>query len=96
MKKYCCKKMKAYTTEKNSLVDYDSYTRRYSFFVDSPNGTHEFMEYCPWCGTQLPAVLADTWCDILKKDFNIDDLFREWDRVPTEFKTDEWWKKRGL
>jgi hypothetical protein len=74
---HCCQNMDAYATEKNSLVDYDSYTRSYTFFVDSPNGTHQAIWFCPWCGAKLPELLADTWVAILKKEYDIDDPFRE-------------------
>ena len=93
---HCCNKMNAYATEKNSLLDYDSYIRSFMFFVDSPNGTHEHMNYCPWCGTQLPEELTEKWINLLNKKFGIEEPFREWDRIPPEFKTDAWWKRRGL
>jgi hypothetical protein len=50
--------------------------------------------YCPWCGSKLPSSLNNKMIDVLKNEYSIEkyeDL-----RLPSEFKTDEWWKKRGL
>ena len=53
--------------------------------------------YCPFCGAKLPKELSDEWFDILEKEYGIDDPHdSQRDKVPAEFWTDEWWKKRGL
>jgi hypothetical protein len=54
--------------------------------------------YCPWCSKKLPTHLNDTWFEILEKEYNLDDPDSKEQEllVPQEFKTDEWWKKRGL
>lgn len=65
-------------------------------------GLHH-LGYCPYCGTKLPInrlsiyeygesiyfaeiekAVGKEFCDITE------------DEIPEEFKTDEWWKKRGL
>ena len=41
--------------------------------------------------------IYDEWCAILEKEYGItDSRGKEADKVPAEFKTNEWWKKRGL
>lgn len=53
--------------------------------------------FCPWCGTKLPHNLADEWFAILAQEYNIiDPSAKDRHKVPLEFKTYEWWKKRGL
>jgi hypothetical protein len=53
--------------------------------------------YCPFCGTKLPESLADKWFEVLENEYVITDPSEtEYDKVPSEFRTDEWWKKRGL
>lgn len=43
------------------------------------------------------ADLTDTWYEILKKEYNIiDPRGIDATKVPSEFLTDAWWKKRGL
>lgn len=57
------------------------------------------MFYCPWCGSILPKRLRDEFFDILEKEYGIDsDIFEVLHnpKLPEEFRTDEWWKKRGL
>lgn len=55
--------------------------------------------YCPWCMTKLPKELTSTYCDIIQKEFGLNpqhiDLEIE-DKISEEFKSDEWWKNRGL
>jgi hypothetical protein len=41
--------------------------------------------------------IYDDWCKILESEYGITDpRGKESDKVPAEFKTDAWWKKRGL
>ena len=54
--------------------------------------------YCPWCGVKLPESVRDQYFDILETEYGIElnlDM-HEQEGFPEEFKTDEWWKKRGL
>jgi hypothetical protein len=60
-------------------------------------GMYQKMSYCPWCGKKLPKELGEEWCRIIKERFGFEEIFvEEWETLPQEFKTDEWWKKRGL
>ena len=100
MTKFCCGNMDAYATKKNSLIDYESRYRSYSFYLyNHPHGTRQEMWFCPWCGTKLPSDLSELWGDILEKEYGLQDpgwLPPRSKKIPSEFKTDEWWKKRGL
>ena len=41
--------------------------------------------------------IIEKWDEILEKEYGITEpFFEDKDRVPPEFWTDEWWKKRGL
>lgn len=55
------------------------------------------LDHCPWCAKKLPKNLTDEWFATLEKEYNLNDPdSKEQQRlVPKEFKTDEWWKKRG-
>lgn len=75
------------------------------FFIHSQNPLvnqedNDFLSsisYCPFCGTKLPVELSDYWFDILEIEHGIVDTAGEDKaKVPAEFRTDEWWKKRGL
>jgi hypothetical protein len=54
--------------------------------------------YCPWCGKKLPESLRDQYFDILEKEYGVEPAFdiKEDPHVPLDFKSDAWWKKRGL
>lgn len=57
------------------------------------------FEFCLYCGKQLPKSLLDQWLAIVKNDFGVGLTIKLEDmleRLPEEFRTDKWWKKRGL
>jgi len=55
----------------------------------------DVMVYCPFCGAKLPERLDDKLTEILQKEYGLNS-WRDYKKAPTEFHTDEWWKKRGL
>ncbi len=96
--KHCCQNMEYYASNKNSLLEYDPTVRSYRFIIyDSKNGTHQMLWYCPWCGRKLPEELDEEWGEILEKEYGIEEPgWKKLEELPEEFRTDEWWKKRGL
>jgi hypothetical protein len=48
--------------------------------------------YCPFCGAKLPTDLCDEHFDAIRDP----ETGKVLDPLPEEFKSDEWWKKRGL
>jgi len=83
--------------DKIELINYFPRKRSYTIIFSEYLGFH--MKYCFWCGTKLPKELSDEWLDVLEKEYGLDDACpSEHDdpRIPSEFWTDEWWKKRGL
>ncbi len=96
--KFCCDNM-TYYVKKNSEINYDKIFR--AFFLrliwDEHNCTRQQLSYCPWCGSKLAKDLDGVWSKILREEYVITDPnFDDKDKVPEEFYTDEWWKKRGL
>ena len=92
---YCCSQMRFHIQEKERIIDYDSTWRQYAIRVNTT--VIQLIDYCPWCGVKLPQDLNDVWFELLEDEFGIKDPTNEdKDKVPKEFKTDEWWKKRGL
>lgn len=94
---FCCTVMEYYVSE-NKEIEFDAKLRSISLRLsDDMHGTNQPLHYCPWCGTKLPKDFDGIWSKILKEEYNLSDpLFDDADKVPTEFRTDEWWKKRGL
>jgi hypothetical protein len=94
---HCCDILKSYSTHKNNLIEFLPETRSYYFVLhDDQHGTHQKMFYCPWCGTSLPKDLSESLALVLQKEYGIEDVIFDREKIPPEFKTDEWWKKRGL
>ena len=83
-------------------IYYDSTYREYYIPLLKKNRNiitaAQCIDYCPWCGTKLPKSVREEWFDILEKEYGIDHpRYDEQEKlIPEEFKTDEWWKKRGL
>ena len=83
----CCKAL--YTDLIDGIVIYDEIYNRFRY----PN--HRIFAYCPHCGTKLTDYSEeyfDALEECLQKDFS--DISES--EIPEEFKTDEWWKKRGI
>ena len=96
--KYCCQDLDEYLEEKKVTINYDHIFRSYSIDYLTSNLSHE-INYCPWCGTKFLKSLRDEFWDIIFGELKIDtDAFRfvEDPLVPEEFKSEEWWRKRGL
>ena len=85
---------------RNNTIEYEPISRMYFLLLhdeDQLDGTYEILKYCPWCGTKLPESLLFKINEILEEEYGLDDPDGEdASKVPPEFHTDEWWKKRGL
>ncbi|MCP4393148.1 MAG: hypothetical protein GY804_02610 [Alphaproteobacteria bacterium] len=94
--KHCCKNMTRNIKDGEIHLNYFPDDREYSIEYRKEFGASEHLIYfCPWCGVKLPESLAE------KRETLLDEMFEDYDgdddpRIPEEFKTDEWWKKRGL
>jgi hypothetical protein len=101
---HCCGPMSAAVRMCDVGVDYDKSIRRYDFsmpgrFLEKSNICVGLVLYfCPWCSKELPKDLLDEWAAILEKEYGIDSPYdRKQKRlIPKEYRTDEWWKGRGL
>jgi len=104
--KHCCIYMDYALSGRNGyLVEYIPETRSYSlrfYRGDEFTGLEKELWYCPWCGKKLPEKLSHKMEEILEQEYGI--TAKDWDapgwddniHLPEEFRTDEWWKKRGL
>lgn len=102
---FCCKYIESLVSDPLSPLEYDPITRAY-YLVAIPKGLRKKnevtiafdIEYCPRCATKLPESLEEKWSMIIKRKFKLSGLLTEKQKklIPEEYKTDEWWKKRGL
>ena len=98
---HCCLAMD-YAVDKTSSENvspcfYNPKFRRYYLKATQGLGGGQ-INFCPYCGTKLPEELGDVWFNILEEEYGLDDPGwpEQKAKVPAEFETDEWWKKRGL
>jgi hypothetical protein len=94
---YCCDALETEINDPRVFIDYNKKTREY--FIETVDKQIIRVIYrCPWCGKKLPKTLRKKWFLILEKEYGIDDPLNKTqiNLIPEEFKTDEWWIKRGL
>lgn len=97
---HCCLDMHYAVDKKNTEnTSPCSYNPRFrGYYLDAtigPGGRQ--IPYCPFCSAKLPNVLSDEWFAIIRNELHLN----PWDpddreKIPGEFLTDEWWKKRNL
>jgi hypothetical protein len=89
---YCCTTIQASFWDGRVSIRYEPILREY-WIMGKRN---ILIKYCPWCKYEFPKNLRDEWFDILEREYNIESPTDNETDLPEEFKTDEWWKKRGL
>ena len=92
---FCCYTVHTIIESDHGPLHYYPKTR--SYLLDIINDYAMALAiYCPWCGAEFPKSLAEQWHVILETEYGIDpDYKKNEKKIPAEFKTDEWWKKRG-
>ena len=108
---HCCKSMDFFLDEEKVAIYYNPIYREYFIRLWSyPNAKH-VIYFCPWCGKEFSTSLINKYFETLSKEYNIyhcdfSGEYYEWHeenpeeeketKLPEEFKSDEWWKKRNL
>lgn len=102
----CCEYMEMgiYSGEERLYSDYRSWARQYFWYTyrTDREGNVEYpkenMPTCPYCNTELPKSLLSEWRRITEGELGVYDMPYEarLDKIPEEFRTEEWWVKRGL
>lgn len=92
--KHCCDQMSFHIHEKEKIIIFVPEFREYS--IRASKSIIQRIDFCPWCGIKLPTDLREEFFDILDKEYNLDTLCLDKRKIPKEFRSDEWWKKRGL
>jgi hypothetical protein len=109
--KHCCEDMDFFLKEKKVAIFYNPIFREYYIRLRSYIDGKQAIYACPWCGYKFPKSLLEIYIDLLQRDYgmsyrvsigeywdfvNCVSYSKESDKVPEEFNSDEWWKKRGL
>ena len=95
IKEHCCNQMEYFLEEDKVDIVYYSERRHYAICLKADTTT-QMIEYCPWCGMKLPESLWSIWYETVLEIVGEGFLSADDPRLPEEFKTDEWWRKRGL
>jgi len=94
--KHCCKEMEFFIREGSVDILYEPMFRGYSIGMKNGTSAQQTIHFCPWCGSKLSMNLRDKWFEVLWEAYDLEFPLEAKERIPAEFKTDEWWKKRGL
>lgn len=101
----CCKAL--WTCIERDELPYDPtyrsvcfYFKREDYYVknyNEPEFQQYFLKYCPFCGTKMPKhfYASDIYDNALEEAVGKECCDITDDEIPEEFKTDEWWIKRG-
>ncbi len=94
---HCCELMDQLLEDPKVPLQYYPLMREYGITLKHTYAI-QLIDYCPWCGTKLPESARNDYFRILKNEYHIKPgLDKKNDpNIPEEFKSDEWWKKRGL
>jgi hypothetical protein len=72
------------------LIGYTPKYREYGLIVHDGGHSTAVIEYCPWCGTQLPTSLRDEWFDRLDR-LGLDSGDPA---IPEPMRSDAWWRTK--
>jgi len=91
---FCCDEIRNHLAENEVAISYEPRFRNYGIKILDGGSAVQEISFCPWCGSKLPKDLTDELSEIVFDELNLDGF--DDPRLPEEFKSDEWWKKRGL
>jgi len=103
--KHCCERIRLWIKNPDCPFVYVPHDRYYGITVPKwylRKNEVDFAyanTFCPSCGTKFPSDLSSVRYEILKNEYGIEDSpFNKKQKklIPKEFKTEEWWRKRGL
>lgn len=91
---FCCKSIYKHLNEKEVAIIYGDIIRSFGIRILDGGSSYQEIKCCPWCGNKFPKELRDEFFDIIYDELNLDGP--DDPRLPEEFKSREWWVKRGL
>ena len=94
IKRQCCITLDEKLVNHQFPLDYEPIFREYALVFIGDSTKAYPINNCPWCGKKLPKNLGEAYFDTLESEYGIEDP--DDPRLPEEFNSDEWWKKRGL
>jgi len=97
--KHCCLDMAWFISEpiewelqgSNPVILWISAWNEYRIDISHRGNSSTIIQFCPWCGKQLPKSKQCEWYQVLWAMGYQDPSEQE---VPEEFNTDSWWRGR--
>lgn len=96
---HLCERMARIFFKEEYMITYIPWTREYGFrkvvvdqWVECQPIRMMKFDYCPWCGTRLPASLKQEWHDHIAAEGRDPNDFN----LPAKYLSDTWWKEAGL
>ena len=91
----CCEMMKYFlnNNEPYRIIQYSNRSDEYGIVIYDGGNSSIIINYCPWCGKELPKSKRDKWFDELEKLGFLNPLEED---IPIEFKSNLWWSKNEI
>ena len=84
---HACESMRRVLDTAESALEYRASVREYAIAYTS-DGSVQPIQWCPFCGLELPASLRDKWLARLE-ELGLDPFS---DALPSELRDDRWWR----
>ena len=91
---HCCSEFDYFIKNGEVALCYNDTYREYGINVLDGGSSFIQIKYCPWCGNKFPKDVGDEFSHIIYDELNLDGP--DDPKLPEEFKSREWWVKRGL
>ena len=91
---HCCFELDYFIKNGEVALCYNDIYREYGLNVLDGGSSFIQIKCCPWCGNKLPKDVGDEFSRLIYDELNLDGP--DDPRLPEEFKSREWWVKRGL
>ena len=91
---HACDQMRTYVDDPRLPVGYTPRFREY--WIPLVDGhAYQRINFCPWCGADLPDSLRYEYFDALEGIDPEFDVMTELSDLPAEFRGDSWWRADG-
>jgi hypothetical protein len=81
--------MQEHIDQQEVPVIYNRCFREYGIRILDGGSAVQLIDFCPWCGKQLPSSLRDLWFERLRAL----GLEPGDSKIPDEMMTDAWWRE---
>ena len=88
---HCCSDMAQALVDDDRTVVFVPKFREYGIPINDGGTSYKLIQYCPWCGQQLPSSLRNEWFDKMD-EMSIDPA--DQDAIPEAYRDARWYASR--